>query len=193
MDKTTSGTWKEISDIPVAATIKVERNTGYGSVPGLDDEELLNEQELERWVEWQTWGPVLALPCQRPKWSIRPTIDEQGRPDWGAFGTVDFERVSGGFDKARYKADKLRAELRMVLIRLECIRERLPARAAYLTLKHVREGVLSEEHLTSDAVRVFVRLQRRAQQLREEIGSLRAASSRREEAALQRALARLPG
>ncbi len=54
--------WDFIDDIPVAPTIKVLRPSKYGSVPGLDDEELADPEELERMVEWELWGPVLALP-----------------------------------------------------------------------------------------------------------------------------------
>ena len=34
----------------------------YGSVPGLDDDELADPQELERLVYIEEWGPILALP-----------------------------------------------------------------------------------------------------------------------------------
>ena len=34
-------------------------------------------------------------------------VDESGGFDWGAFGSVDFDRYCGGYDKVRYKADKL--------------------------------------------------------------------------------------
>ena len=96
-----------------------ERPDRYGSVPGLDDEELADPEELQRWVTFQEWGPILALPVKRRHRWIRPTVDELGHLDYGAFGTVDFERLYGKFDKARYKADKLREELEAQLIRSE--------------------------------------------------------------------------
>ena len=64
--------------VPASVLVKVERDTGYGSVPGLDDDELADAAELERWVMIQEWGPILALPVQRGRWDIRPTVDEDG-------------------------------------------------------------------------------------------------------------------
>jgi hypothetical protein len=178
----------DIEDLPVSPQIRIERATGYGHVPGLDDDELLDEQELETWVEWQDWGPIWALPETAPRSTIRPTINENGRADWGAFGTVDFERIRGPFDKARYKADQLAEELRRVLISVDIVRARLPQAALYLTLKYLGLGIVKDEHVASDDLRTLLRLTRRAQQLREEIWELRASSRRRQEARAEQAL-----
>lgn len=115
--------------VPESVLLKVERDSGYGSVPGLDDKELADPAELERQISLAEWGPILALPCKSFNGSIRPAIDEFGHLDWGAFGTVDFERLRGPFDKARYKADKLQEKLRNDLIMLDLVRERVPAEA----------------------------------------------------------------
>ncbi|MFC1604034.1 hypothetical protein ACFL5F_03310, partial [Planctomycetota bacterium] len=96
-----------MEDVPVSALLTVQRGSRYGSVTGLDDAELADPVELEREVVLEEWGPVLALPVKGNRSSIRPVVDESGGVDWGAFGTVDFERQSGEFDKARYKAEKL--------------------------------------------------------------------------------------
>ena len=90
----------------------------YGHVPGMADSELLEPQELERMVFMHEFGPVLALPVEPRKSVIKPTVDEEGRLDWGAFGTVDFDRYTGGFNKARYKADRLTEQLKDKLITL---------------------------------------------------------------------------
>jgi len=50
----------------------------YGSVPGLDDSELADPDELERQVLMQEFGPVLALPIKASRSVIRPEIDENG-------------------------------------------------------------------------------------------------------------------
>ncbi|HNQ22537.1 MAG TPA: hypothetical protein PKK06_05525 [Phycisphaerae bacterium] len=126
MNRTHDEDIRDIADLPVSPQIRIERATGFGNVPGLDNEGLFNERELERWVEWQEWGPILALPFQKPRSTIRPTIDENGRPDWGAYGTVDYELQHGPFDRARYKADRLGDELRGVLITIDIVRARLP-------------------------------------------------------------------
>ena len=104
--------------------IQVERQSGYGSVPGLDDSELADPVELERQVFVQEWGPVLALPVMGSRSGFHPGRDELGRLDWGAYGTVDFERLYGSFDKARYKADKLREELSSTFAIFEHFRRR---------------------------------------------------------------------
>ena len=49
----------------------------YGSVPGLEDDELADPQELEQMIFRQDWGPILDLPC-RFHTGIRPVIDECG-------------------------------------------------------------------------------------------------------------------
>ena len=49
------------------------------------------------------------MPVQGKQGGFRPDVDEDGFI-FGAFASVDFERVKPGFDKARYKADKLRGQ-----------------------------------------------------------------------------------
>lgn len=180
---------QDVADLPVSPQIRIERATGFGSVCGLDDDELLDEQELEQWVECQEWAPILALPVRKPRSTIRPTIDENGRADWGAFGTVDFERQHGPFDKARYKADRLGEELDRVLITIDIVRARLPQPALYLALKYLRMGILREEHVAHEDLRALLRLTRRAEKLREEIRELRASSRHQRQARLGQALA----
>ena len=177
-------------EVPSSPLVRVERQRGWGSVQGLDDEELIGEAELERWIEWQEWGPILELPVPQRRSFIRPNTDENGHVDWGAFGTVDFERLYGPFDKARYKADILRDQLKDTLITIDIVRRRLPPQAD-LVLEYVRMGIIQREHLTSDDVRAMLRLQSRVQQLREEIKGLRNTSRQRREATIQHAPATL--
>ena len=180
---------QDIDDLPISPRVSIERSTGLGHVPGLDDDELLDEQELEQWVEWQEWGPILAIPVTKPRSTIQPTIDENGRADWGAFGTVDYGRQHGPFDKARYKADRLGEELGRVLITIDIVRDRLPQPALYLALKYLRMGILKDEHVAHEDLRAILRLTRRAEKLREEIRELRAHSRHRRQARLGQALA----
>jgi len=176
----------EIEDVPVSPLL-CERKNKYGSVPGLDDEELAEPWELERQVMLQEWGPVLMLPVQGKQGGFRPELDEQG-VEWGAFGTVDFARTMPEFDKARYKADMLQEKLRDVLITLGIVKERLP-RAAYRVLEYLRESVIDEEHIASEDVLALARLDARARRIQKEIGELRKVSWQRREAARQRRLA----
>jgi len=176
MEATSDG---EHMEIPVSAAIKVERPSRFGTVQGLDEEELIGEKELERWIEWQEWGPILALPHRRTYGGIRPDIDESGRLDWGAFGTVDFERASEPFDKRRYKIDRLQEKLADTLHSVAMVRRRLPTRAAYLAIKYVQMGILQREHIVSDDVLALLRLMKRVDMLQAEIRDLRQASTRR--------------
>ena len=158
--------------------LSLRRSNRYGSVPGLDDEELALPEELERQVFIEEWWPILRLPVRHRKSLIRPTIDEDGHIDWGAFATVDFERYSGGFDKARYKADKLREELRHVLIMMEIISRRLP-KARTLVLRYVERGIIDLGHIESLDMYELARLDLRARRLQDEIRQLRGASRAR--------------
>ena len=82
-------------DVVVAESplLKREHKNKFGGVEGLDDCELANPDELERMVYRQELAPVLALPASGNRCSLRPAVDEDDRLDWGAFGTVDFERM----------------------------------------------------------------------------------------------------
>ena len=133
--------------VPESSLLRLERGKAYGHVVGLDDDELADPAELERQVFFQDFGPILALPVARRHDGIRPTMDESGGVDWGAFGTVDFERLYGKLDKARYKADKLKEELRRVFIIFSIVKERLPGKAKYLVLKYLRMGVIDLDHI----------------------------------------------
>jgi len=165
-----------------------ERGNRYGSVPGLEDDELADPDELERQVYRQEWGPVLALPVQGRRSVIQPVIAESGQVDWGAFATVDFDRYSGGFDKARYKAEKLREQLLDLLIRIGIVRERLPGKAKYVVLKYVRMGIIGLEHIADADMLIMARLWLRARRLDQEVGRLHRASAARSRVQLARLL-----
>jgi len=172
-------------EVPESVLLRLDRFNPYGSVEGLPDEELADPAELERMVYEREWGPVLALPVQGRRGWIQAAVDESGGVDWGAFGTVDFDRTIPEFDKARYKADKLRAELKDLLIRVSIVSERLPGKAKYLVLKYVRMGIIELDHIVSEDMLALARLYLRARKLQEEIAELQEASRarRRREAA----------
>jgi len=156
---------EEVEDVPVSALLHEDRRNKYGSVAGLDDEELADPEELERQVMLQEWGPILLLSNRHEPRGVRPAIDEEGRIDWVAFGTVDFERIRPSFDKVRYKADKLKDELENVLIMLSIVGRRLAGRAKHQVLRYVQMGVIVEEHIVSEDMRAFARLYLRAKRL----------------------------
>lgn len=179
MDNETDCTGSEGIVVPESALLRRLRPNKYGCVPGLDDSELADPDELERGVLEQEFAPLLALPVKASKGCIRLEIDESGGVDWGAFGTVDFDRYSGGFDKARYKADKLREQLHDLLIMFSIVSDRIRAGAKYLVLRYVRKDILGLEYIANDDMRALARLYLRARQLQKEIAELRQASKRR--------------
>ena len=162
----------DIDGVPVSPLLAEHRKNRYGSVPGLDDEELASPEELERQVFVQEWGPVLALPVRGRKSPFMPSIDEYFGVDWGAFASVDFERSMPEFDKARYKADRLQEELRDVIIMMETLSNRLP-RAKRQVLQLVWMGVIDLEHIENFDMYQMARLYLRARRLQKEIRQLR--------------------
>ena len=165
----------EVDGVPVSALLSEDRRSRYGSVPGLSDEELASPDELERAVVREEWGAVLALPVRRKASWIQPAVDEDGGVDFGAFGTVDFERGRPQFDKARYKADKLQEELRDVLIRLSVVKYRL-TKAHYKVLKYLRMGVIDLDDIADVDMSCIARLYVRARRLQKEIRELKGAN-----------------
>jgi hypothetical protein len=156
-----------------------ERPDRYGSVPGLDDSELADPAELERQVVLEEWGAVLSLPAQAKRGHMYGVIDESGQLDFGAFGTVDFERHAPRFDKARYKAQKLREQLKDVLILFSIVNDRIETRTKYLVLKYVKMGMIGLEQIASEDMRALARLYLRARRMRQEIADLREAAEQR--------------
>ena len=151
--------------------IEVLRNTGYGSVPGLDDSELAGPAELLRQITIEQWGPILEIPVEPVKSLIRPTIDERGNLDWGAFGTIDFERLFP-FDKYRYAIDHLKKRLRDVLLVFEMVQERLSAKSKLEVLEYLKAGKDIDE-LEDENKYFWARRYLQVKRIREEIRQIR--------------------
>ena len=166
--------------VPESALRAAERANRYGSVPGLDDDELADPDELERQIYREEFGPVLALPARSGTGSYRPELDEMGF-EWGAFASVDFERAAPEFDKLRHRIHKLREERRDVLILLSIVRDRMPGRATYQVLKYLQMGVIDSDHLESEDMRLLARYFLRACRIEEEIRRLEEVHQQRQE------------
>ena len=151
----------------------------YGRVPGIPDDELADPVELERQVYLEALGPVLAIPVKDSGSCIRPNLDGDGGVDWGAFGTIDFERLRPAFDVARFKVSKLREELRDVVIRMSSVNARIKDRRKYLVLKHLRMGIVELDQIVDDDMYHLARHYLRARRLSREIRELEEASRRR--------------
>ena len=164
--------------MPESVLLKRERPSRYGSVPGLDDSELLSPDELERQVYRQEFEPILALPVKRGKNGIRPTVDEDGGFDFGAFGTVDFERRYP-FNKTLYKADELRQQLKDLLILFSIVNDKIKTRAKYLVLKYLKMGIIELEDIANNDMLALARLYLRVSSMRREIVELQMARQRR--------------
>jgi len=167
---------EEEIEVPPSAALRLDRGTGYGSVEGLDDEELADPREIERQIILKELEPILSLPSKKRHCNIIPAVDETGGLDWGAFASVDFDRLKPVFDKARYKADRLREELKDVLIMLSIVNERLPDRKKYLVLKYLKMGWIGIEDIANEEMRAIARWYIRADKLRQQIRALRLAS-----------------
>ncbi len=165
-------------EVPESPLLKVERKDKYGSVPGLDDEELASPAELERQILWEQWGPILLLPSPKNETRLRPELDEDGYLV-GAFASADFDRIKPAFDKARYKADKLREQLKDVIIMFEMIRQRLPRKPVAIILKNLRLGRIELEDILDLNMWFLARYYLRARKLQKEMVRLQEYSQRR--------------
>ena len=146
---------------------------------GMTGDEEASLTQLERLAFMLDWGPILALPIKSSRGRIRPAIDENGDLDWGAFGTVDFQRLQGPFDIARCKADKLQAEVRHNALMLETLAGRVALEAQNHILALGRAGRLDLDLIDDADEWMFARRYLRIRRLRNEIRELRELSWRR--------------
>lgn len=170
--------------VSAPAWFRQERGNKYGSVLGLKDSELADPEELEKEVLQSEWGPVLALPVQDRQNGFKPVVDESG-VNWGAFGTVDFDRNRPTMDRAKYKAARIREQLKDVVIMTSIVSSRLSGRAKYLVQKYQKMGVIETKHIVNPDMRALVRLQQKAEGLRRQVRELEQDSKRRSEQRLK--------
>ena len=165
----------QIEDIPVSVAIELVRPDRYGTVEGLDEDELANPAELERQVYQKEYGPILALPVKHKWHGPRPEMDEDGHIGWGAFGSIDWNRLHSftTVDKARYKADLLQDEFESEVIMVGIIKERIPGKAKYLVLKYLKMGIIDLDHIENHDMHALARHCLRGWRLQKEIKSLR--------------------
>jgi hypothetical protein len=162
--------------VPESPLLRRERTNRYGSVEGLPDEELADPDELERVIYLEEFAPVLQLPVKAGGHRLCGSIDDSGKVDFGAFGTVDFDRLRPEVDKARYKAQKLKERLKDLVIMLTIMNERIPGRAKYQVLKYVRMGLIELGDIVDNEMYFFAELYLVGVRLRKEIARLQKAS-----------------
>ena len=158
--------------VPASALRQEQRRTRYGTLADLPDDELADPDELERVVYKQMWWPILRLPQQRWECPIRPNMDEDGRVNWGAFGTVDFESYRPQFSKLRYKIAKLKERLKDLVITCEMIRDRIQGLPVRTILRRVREGTVEPDDIKHWDMWQLALNYLRAYRLRQEIERL---------------------
>ena len=166
---------KESERIPVSPTVTIVQPDKNGTIDGLDKDELLSDEELERMVFKQMWKPILDLPVRNKRQWIKPNIDENGDLEWSAFGSVDFARLMPEFDKVKYKIDRLKEELVNETIFIDIINERIKSRAKYLVLKYLKMGLIELEHISDSDMYALARHYLRAWRLHQEIRQLKQA------------------
>lgn len=162
------------SELPVLGVVRVQRQTGYGTVADLDDEAPADIGELQRIIAYQMYGPVIDLPGRGGRLG-HVVLDSDGEVDWDAISPAGGRR----WRSARSgRADELRAELGRLVGLIGLLQERVPGTAKYLVLKYVGMGILDAEHVTNHDLRQLVKLEARARQLREQIAAVAVATGR---------------
>ena len=167
-------------EVPVSPLLKRQRSSRYGHIQELDDEELIDPAEIDRLYLREAFAPILALPVKAKKGGIRPNVNEDGTVDWGAFGTVDFDRYTD-FDKARYKADKLAEELENERLMMEMISSKIKDYAKYKVIKYVEAGILDAGDISDLNMYCLTQRYLRAKRLQREIAELEQKSREKQE------------
>jgi len=171
--------------VPESVLLKVERPDKYGSVPGLDDEELASPDELERQIVRAELGPILLLPVKSKKSGYCPAWDYSEDVGFDAFGTVDFERGRQEFDRARFKADKLEEQFKDLAIRFSILSEHITGYTKYKVLKLVGKGIIEVDDISNWDMWQLAKMYMRSLWLRKQIKELREASRMRKERKVQ--------
>jgi len=155
--------------VPASALRQEQRMKKYGTISDLPQDELADPDELERVVYKEMWWPILSLPQQRWECPIRPNMDEDGKVNWGAFSSVDFESYRPQFDKLRYKVEKMREELKDLVVMLKMVSARIPGRAKMKILRLVGSGVLDIGDISNNQMYFLAEMYLRASRMREQI------------------------
>jgi hypothetical protein len=169
--------------VPAAALRREQSRVKYGTLADLPDEELADPDELERVVYKEMWWPILRLPQQRWESPIRPNIGEDGRVDWGAFGTVDFDSYRPQSNRLLCKVEHMKEQLKDRLSLLRMVSDRIPGTEKYRLVSLVKKGVLVPDNI-KDMWQLAVSYVR-AWRLQDEIRQLLAKSNRQQEQRLK--------
>jgi len=163
--------------------LKRKRSNKYGSVEGLPDEELVDPHEIERMYLMEELRPILQLPVRGRKCPIKPSIDEDGRVDWGAFATADFDEYRPDIDKPLYKANILAEERRSRIFIIGMLKDRIERagnyNAARKILKHVLKGTIEVDDIEDWDTWLLAKDYLRVRRLEKQIKELKEKSKRK--------------
>lgn len=162
-------------EVPEPGVLRVERLSRHGSIPYLRDSELADVRKLEQAVYREMWKPLMVLPKPVRNWRPYAKLDADGRLDWGAFGTVDFERMHGHGCPWTYREQQIRDDLMHATIMLEMVEERLPRHTQLPVLRLVRQGVLDIDDIENPHMHAIARWDTRVRRLRQELRTLQEA------------------
>jgi len=177
----------EVAESPL---LKRKRSKRYGSIADLDDEDLIEPSEVERIYLRNEFAPILALPVKTRKGWIKPNVDEDGTIDIGAFGTVDFDKYVH-FDKALYKAEKLKEELFHERLMIEMISGRIKTTAKYKDIRYALMDILDVDNISDVDMYCLAKRCLRARRLQREIAELQERSRKRRQAMAEKFLGSL--
>lgn len=150
------------TELATSVMVRVQRNTGYGIVADLEDEEPADVHELQCLAAWAQYGPLLALPGRYGQ-TGRVVLDTDGEIDWDRIGPAGGRRRRP--QQPRTEGDDLRRMLGLISL----LMERIPGTGKYTVLKYVRMGILRPEHVTHADLRAVAQLETRARQLQQKL------------------------
>jgi hypothetical protein len=149
-------------------SIKLE----LGTLKDLAEDELISQCEIERQIVKAGLGPVLLLPVKNRKNGYHRAWDYSEEIGFNAFGTVDFDRYRPEFDKARYKAGKLREQLRDLVIIIRIVHDRITGTAKHhlpKMLSLAKRNIIDPDDIEHWDSWQFVKMFMRALRIKKEI------------------------
>lgn len=178
-------------EVPESPILRFICRNRFGSVPGLEDDELADPDELERQVLKQELGPIWLLPVPPRRSWIQPIVCESLGVTRGAFDSADYLDQQPAIDKAAYKAQKLRQQLKDLLLLMDVSRQHVPGNAKYVVLKYLRMGIIDTDDIEDVDMLILARQYLQARRLQRTIWQLEHASYLRRQKATDEWIARL--
>ena len=172
-------------EIAPPAILRRLRTNKYGSIADLPDDELASPDELEQAYYQELFGQVFHISKPKPV-SHNPAWDCYTDIDFNAFASVDFDRMKPEFDKAKYKADRLKEQLKDLAIVISIINGRIKGKAKYKILRYARTGIIDTDDIGNWDIWQLAKLYLKALGLRKQVIELQEISRQRKERQFQK-------